>query len=91
MMDVLLGIVDRGWVAESHHRGRISVVREDGRVLLSLGDMTVPTLPRSALKPFQAIGCCAATWTSRINCSHWPRLRISGSPYTRKGRYASSR
>ena len=55
MMDVLLGIVDRGWVAESHHRGRISVVREDGRVLLSLGDMTVPTLPRSALKPFQAI------------------------------------
>ena len=55
MMDVLLGIVDRGWVAESHHRGRISVVREDGRVLLSLGDMTAPTLPRSALKPFQAI------------------------------------
>ena len=55
MMDVLLGIVDRGWVAESHHRGRISVVREDGRPLLSLGDMTVPTLPRSALKPFQAI------------------------------------
>ena len=55
MMDVLLGIVDRGWVAESHHRGRISVVREDGRVLLSLGDLTAPTLPRSALKPFQAI------------------------------------
>ena len=55
MMDVLLGLVDRGRVAESHHRGRISVVREDGRVLLSLGDMTVPTLPSSALKPFQAI------------------------------------
>ena len=55
MMDVLLGVVDRGWVAESQHRGWVSVVREDGRELLALGDMTAPTLPRSALKPFQAI------------------------------------
>ena len=55
MMDVLLGVVGRGWVAESHHRGRVSVVRKDGRILLALGDMGVPTLPRSAVKPFQAI------------------------------------
>ena len=31
------------------------MVREDGRFLLSLGDMAAPTLPRSALKPFQVI------------------------------------
>lgn len=54
-MGALLGTVDRDWVAESRHRGRISVVCEDGRPLLSLEDMTVSVLSRSALRPLQAI------------------------------------
>ena len=86
MMDVLLGVVDRGWVSESHHRGRISVVREDGRFLLSLGDMAAPTLPRSALKPFQVIAMLRSGLDLEDQLRH-----ISGSPCTRKGHCASSR
>lgn len=55
MQDVEAGIVYRGWVPESHHRARIAVTAPDGSVRLTLGDMDHPTLPRSALKPFQAI------------------------------------
>lgn len=45
----------RGWVAESHHRGRIVVTNPDGSVRLTVGATDHATLPRSALKPFQAI------------------------------------
>ncbi len=55
MIDVALGVVERGWVAESHHRGRLCIVGADGSTRLALGDTAMPTLPRSALKPFQAI------------------------------------
>ena len=54
MFDVLLGDVYRGWVAESHHRGRVCVVGAEG-TRLALGDMAAPVLPRSALKPFQVV------------------------------------
>ena len=45
----------RGWAPESHHRARIVVTDPDGSVRLGLGNLDFPTLPRSALKPFQAI------------------------------------
>lgn len=55
MLDAEAAIVYRGWVAESHHRARIAVTAPDGALRLSLGDPDLPTLPRSALKPFQTI------------------------------------
>ncbi len=55
MKDLLLGIAYRGWVAESHHRGRLCITAPDGTVRLLIGDADAPTLPRSALKPFQVI------------------------------------
>lgn len=55
MQDVEAGIIYRGWVPESHHRARIAVTAPDGTVRLELGRPDFPTLPRSALKPFQAI------------------------------------
>ena len=55
MQDVQAAIAHRGWVAESHHRARVVVTNPDGGVRLSLGDTAPATLPRSALKPFQAI------------------------------------
>lgn len=56
MQDIQVGIAYRGWVAESHHRGRIVVTNPDGTVRLALGSTEEPMLPRSALKPFQVIG-----------------------------------
>ena len=50
----MLGDVYRGWVTESHHRGRVCVVGAEG-TRLALGDMAAPVLPRSALKPFQVV------------------------------------
>ncbi|MDU7361120.1 MAG: asparaginase [Propionibacteriaceae bacterium] len=55
MQDVEAAIAYRGWVAESHHRARVVVTAPDGNIRLALGDMEPPTLPRSALKPFQVI------------------------------------
>lgn len=55
MLDIELAVVHRGWVAESHHRGRVVVTRPDGSIRLALGSQEEPTLPRSALKPFQVI------------------------------------
>ena len=60
MQDVELAIMYRGWVPESFHRGRVVVVNPDGSTRLALGDMDPPTLPRSALKPFQVIAMLEA-------------------------------
>lgn len=55
MEDIAAGIAYRGWVAESHHRARVVVTAPNGLVRLALGSPEAPTLPRSALKPFQVI------------------------------------
>jgi L-asparaginase II len=55
MQDIEAGIVYRGWVPESHHRARVAVTDPVGMLRLSIGVPDFPTLPRSALKPFQAI------------------------------------
>ncbi|SJZ45897.1 asparaginase [Enhydrobacter aerosaccus] len=47
--------VTRGPVVESRHEGIAAVVRPDGTVVASWGDIDTPILPRSANKPIQAM------------------------------------
>ena len=47
--------VTRGPVVESRHEGIAAVVKSDGTVVASWGDIDVPILPRSANKPIQAM------------------------------------
>jgi L-asparaginase II len=52
--------VRRGDVVESRHRGSIVLLEADGSVAVSAGAVDAPLLPRSSLKPFQAIAMCEA-------------------------------
>ncbi len=45
----------RGNAIESRHRGSVAVVRSDGQLILSMGDVLHHTFPRSAIKFLQAI------------------------------------
>lgn len=47
--------VTRGPVVESRHEGIAAVVKADGAVVASWGDIDQPVLPRSANKPIQAM------------------------------------
>lgn len=47
--------IRRGGILESIHHGAAVVADADGRILLSWGDPSFVTFPRSSLKPFQAI------------------------------------
>jgi L-asparaginase II len=47
--------VFRGERIESRHRGAIAIVRADGQLVLSLGDVETPVYPRSAVKALQAL------------------------------------
>lgn len=47
--------VTRGGVVESRHRGAVAIVDGDGRLVFSVGDIDLPSFPRSAVKPFQAL------------------------------------
>ena len=47
--------VTRGGMIESRHRGAVAVVRDDGKLLASLGDVSQQIYPRSSIKPLQAI------------------------------------
>jgi L-asparaginase II len=47
--------VTRGPVVESRHEGIAAVVKADGTVVASWGDIEAPVLPRSANKPIQAM------------------------------------
>jgi L-asparaginase II len=55
MSNPVLVEVLRGPVVESLHRGAVAVVDADGRDVLTLGDVSRPVYPRSAVKPFQAL------------------------------------
>lgn len=55
-----LAVVERSGFVESRHLGTLVGLAADGSVAVSLGDATAPVLPRSATKPWQAIGCRAA-------------------------------
>lgn len=58
-MDVVAEVVRSGLV-ESRHRGVLVHVGADGEVLRSLGDVDTVVFPRSANKPFQAMGMLRA-------------------------------
>jgi L-asparaginase II len=45
----------RGKTIETRHRGSLAIVRSNGDVLISLGDVEEKTFPRSALKPIQGL------------------------------------
>src|SRR5437016_4789027 len=51
---VLVEVV-RGALVESSHQGAVAVVDADGRSVLTLGDITRPVYPRSAVKALQAL------------------------------------
>lgn len=47
--------VTRSGIVESTHRGAVCVMDAEGEVVLAAGDINRPVLPRSAIKPLQAI------------------------------------
>lgn len=57
---VELAVVERSGFIESRHAGSAVVLGPDGETVLTLGDVETPILPRSSLKPLQALGCMTA-------------------------------
>ncbi len=55
MRNPVLVEVTRGALVESRHCGAVAVVDADGGVVLSLGDVSNPVFPRSAVKVMQAL------------------------------------
>jgi L-asparaginase II len=51
----ILAELTRGGIVESQHRGAFVVSKADGTVVLSDGDITRPTFPRSAVKALQCV------------------------------------
>jgi L-asparaginase II len=57
---VELAVVERSGFVESRHAGIAIVLAPDGAIAQKLGDPSALVLPRSSLKPLQALGCLAA-------------------------------
>ncbi|MFT4234367.1 MAG: asparaginase [Microbacterium sp.] len=57
---VELAVIERGGFVESRHVGAALVLSPDGESVLSLGAADAVILPRSSLKPLQAIGSVSA-------------------------------
>lgn len=57
---VELAVVERSGFVESRHAGAAIVLAPDGTITATLGDTGSPILPRSSLKPLQALACLAA-------------------------------
>lgn len=57
---VELAVVERSGFVESRHAGAAIVLDPAGVPLLSLGDVDTPILPRSSMKPMQALGSLTA-------------------------------
>jgi L-asparaginase II len=55
-----LGVVRRSGVIESRHYGSLLALHRDGSVALSLGNPDAVILPRSTVKPVQALACLVA-------------------------------
>src|SRR4051794_34822034 len=54
-MSELLVTVERGPLVESIHKGDIAIVRADGEVISSVGDIEKVIFARSSMKPLQTI------------------------------------
>lgn len=59
-MSALLAEVTRSGFVESVHHGSVVGLHPDGSVGVAVGDVSAAVLPRSCMKPFQALGCLAA-------------------------------
>ena len=57
---VELAVVERSGFVESRHAGAAIVLSSDGEVLRRLGNPDALILPRSSLKPMQAVACITA-------------------------------
>ncbi|WP_344225935.1 asparaginase [Microbacterium binotii] len=57
---VELAVVERSGFVESRHTGSAVVLAPDGTVLAAHGDPASAVLPRSTLKPLQALACVTA-------------------------------
>lgn len=57
---VELAVSDRGGFIENRHVGSAIVLSPEGERVLALGDPDAAVLPRSTLKPFQAVGSLTA-------------------------------
>ncbi|SFS00455.1 asparaginase [Microbacterium sp. cf046] len=57
---VELAVVERSGFVESRHVGSAIVLDADGLSVAALGDTVTPILPRSSLKPIQALACVTA-------------------------------
>ncbi len=55
-----LAVIRRGGFVESRHHGTVAVLGPGGADLLTLGDAAAAILPRSAVKPLQALACLTA-------------------------------
>ena len=61
-MTVVAEVVRNGFV-ESVHHGRVVALDADGSNVLTVGDVTSPFFPRSAMKPLQTLGMLRAGWS----------------------------
>ncbi|PVE79160.1 asparaginase [Microbacterium testaceum] len=57
---VELAVVERNGFVESRHHGVAVVLAPDGTEKLALGEVTAAFLPRSSMKPLQALACLSA-------------------------------
>lgn len=55
MSNPVLVELTRGPLVESCHRGAVAIARADGGIVMALGDVERPILPRSAVKALQAV------------------------------------
>lgn len=62
---VELAVVERSGFIESRHAGSAIVLAPDGEVVRTLGDVRSPVLPRSSMKPFQAVAVMTSQVTLR--------------------------
>ena len=71
--------VSRGPVIESRHEGAAAIVKPDGTVVESWGDIDTAILPRSATKPIQALPFVESGAVERFDSppsmSPWPAPR----------------
>ena len=72
-----LAIVERSGMIESRHFGSIVAIGPDGETLLELGTPDARILPRSTVKPLQALACLTAGAELR-----GPELAIAAGSHT---------
>ncbi|WP_430646111.1 asparaginase [Agromyces sp. GXS1127] len=75
-----LAVVERGGFVESRHVGSAVVLGPDGEVVRRIGDTTAPVLPRSSMKPFQALAVMTSGVTLRGEDAAIATASHSGTP-----------